>query len=288
MKDNMKVAVKIVILVLAVTLAIGGVMIYAKTKVEPPIAPHQTNQYLNDLSNCFSSFGKVKNGMQEDSILFVTLNRISIYAQEDKISKKEADDGLDMLLGKYTPLFLKRSFALFKQSTWYENDHRYMLWTINELRKIKHTDGALALKQTTKDSLAQVENIISRYNQARSISKHTNFSGVANAQSTISQARQYANDTWLSNCTDLVRALNNVKPSIAESHYNYAASMVEKLSQYCYFSKEYYDNTLVPQVDEAVSEYDNKASALYGSKKNVDALWNKAKAYYNEASLYYQ
>lgn len=284
----MKIAIKIVILVFAVTLAIGGVMIYAKTKVEPPQAPHQANQYMNDLSKCYNSFGKVSNGVQEDSILFVTWNRIKIFAQEDKISKKEADNGLDVLLGRYTPLFLKRSFALFKQSTWYENDHLYLLWNIKELRKIQYADGSSALKPTTKDSLAQVENIIARYNQARSISKHTHFSGVANAQSTISQARQYANDTWLSNCTDLVRALNNVRPSIAESHYNYAASMVEKLSQFRFFSQVYYDNTLVPQVDAAVTEYDNKASALYGSKKSVDALWNRAKAYYNEASLFYQ
>lgn len=284
----MKVAVKIVILILAVTLAIGGVMIYAKTKMDPPQSPRQTNQYMNDLSKCYDSFGKVNNGVQEDSILYVTWNRINIYAQEDKISRKDADNGLDILMEKYTPLFLKRSFALFKQSTWYETDHQYMLRTIKELRKVKHADGSLALKQTTNDSLSQVENIINRYNQARVISRHTHFSGVANAQSTISQARQYANDTWLSNCTDLVRALNNVKPSIAESHYIYASSMVEKLSQYRYYSREYYDNTLVPQVDAAVTEYDNKASALYGSKKNVDALWNRAKTYYNEASMYFQ
>ena len=285
---NMKVAVKIFILVLAVTLAIGGVMIYAKTKVEPPQAPRQTNQYLNDLSKCYNSFGNANNGIQEDSILFVTWNRIVIYSQEGRISKKEADNSLDKLLGKYTPLFLKHSFDSFKHSTWYENYHQYMLLTIKELRKIKHVDGSLALKQTTNDSLTQVENIISRYNQARAISKRTHFSGVANAQSTISQARQFANDTWLSNCTDLVRALNNVRPSIAESHYNYAVSMVEKLSQFRHFSQTYYDGTLVPQVDAAVTEYDNKASALYGSKKNVDALWNRAKAYYNEASLYFQ
>ena len=34
----MKVIVKIIILVIAITLAIGGVMIYAKTKVDPPVA----------------------------------------------------------------------------------------------------------------------------------------------------------------------------------------------------------------------------------------------------------
>lgn len=64
--------------------------------------------------------------------------------------------------------------------------------------------------------------------------------------------------------------------------------MVSKLSQYRSYSKTYYDNTLVPQVDAAVTEYDNKASALYGSKRDVNVLWNRAKSYYNEASLYFQ
>lgn len=283
----MKVFVKILILVLALTLAIGGVMIYAKTKVEPPKAPHQTNQYLNDLSRSYGMYNKKINALQEDSVLFVTINRISIFVQENKITKNDADKGTDVLLGKYVPLFLNRSFANFKHSEWYENDHQYMLSIINSLKQIKHSDGNQALKKETKDSLAQIENIISRYNQARAISKRTHFSGVANAQSTISQARQFANDSWLSNCTDLVRALNSVKSSLAESHYNYVSSMVEKLAQYRSFSQNYYDNTLVPQVDAAVTEYDNKASALYGSKKDVNALWNRAKNYYNEASLYF-
>lgn len=284
----MKVFVKILILVLAVTLAIGGVMIYAKTKVEPPKAPKQTNQYLYDLSNCYSSFKNVEKGNQEDSILLVTWNKINIYVKEDKINKSDADKATDALLDKYTPLFLKRSFALFKQSVWNENDHKYVLGVINSLKQMKHSDGNVALKKETKDSLTQIENIISRYNQARAISKHTHFSGIANAQSTISQARQFANDSWLSNCTDLVRALNNVKSSIAESHYNYVSSMVEKLAQYRSFSKTYYDNTLVPQVDAVVTEYDNKASALYGSKRDVNVLWNRAKSHYNDASLYFQ
>ena len=283
----MKVTVKIFILVLAITLAIGSVMIFAKTRVEPPMAPQQTNQYLNDLSKCYSTLNKGGNSSQEDSVFFVTWNRINIFMNEEKISKKEADGGTDVLLGKYTPLFLKRSFALFKQSVWYESDHKYMLGIIGSLKQIKHSDGSAALKKETKDSLALVENIISRYNQARALSKHTHFSGVANAQSSISQARQFANDSWLSNCTDLVHALNNVRPSIAESHYDYAVSMVEKLSQYRYFSKTYYEETLVPQVDAVVTEYDNKAFALYGSKRDVNVLWNRAKSYYNDASLYY-
>lgn len=237
----MKVFVKILILVLAITLAIGGVMIYAKTKVEPPKAPNQTNQYLDDLSQSNKMFGKKISGIQEDSVLFVTLSKINIFAKENKVTRNEADKAIDVLISKYTPLFLNRSFANFKRNEWYENDHQYMLSIINSLKQIKHSDGNQALRKETKDSLAQIENIISRYNQARAVSKRTHFSGVANAQSTISQARQFANDNWLSNCTDLVRALNSVKSSLAESHYNYVSSMVEKLAQYRSFSQNYYD-----------------------------------------------
>lgn len=283
----MKVAIKIFILILAITLAIGVVMIYAKTKVEPPKAPKQTNQYLNDLSKNNSALSGISGSLQEDSILSVTLNRIAVFEKEGKISPTEADKGLDNLLSVYTPRFLKRSFDKFKQGVWYEIDHKYMLKTIRLLKQIKHSDGNLALTKNTLDSLVKVENIIDRYNRARRISKTTRFTGISNAQSVISQARQYAKDEWLSNCSDLVHALNNVKPNIAESHYNYVVSMVEKLSQFKYYSSDYYENTLVPQVDAAVTEYDNKASALYGSKKDVNTLWNKAKRYYNDASSFF-
>ena len=107
----MKVAVKIIILVLAMALAIGGVMIYAKTKVEPPVAPKQTNQYLIDLSKCYSSFGKVNKGIQEDSIFYTAYNRIGIFLQEEKISKQEADKRVDLLLSHYIPLFLNLSYS---------------------------------------------------------------------------------------------------------------------------------------------------------------------------------
>lgn len=77
------------------------------------------------------------------------------------------------------------------------------------------------------------------------------------------------------------------KTSIAQSHYAYISAQVEKLSEYRFYGQQYYENTLVPQVDAAVTEYDNKANTLYGSKKDVNVLWNRARGYYNEASNYY-
>ena len=162
-----------------------------------------------------------------------------------------------------------------------------MLKEIADLRKIKHSDNTDVINNSTMDSLNVIVQTIDRYKQARRISRSTSFTSVSNAQSVISQARQFANDKYLSNCTDLKNALNSVRNEIAQSHYRYISAQVEKLSQYRYFSQSYYDNTLVPQVDAAVTEYDNKAAALYGKKQSVEPLWARARSYYNQASSYY-
>lgn len=283
----MKIAIKIIILAIALTLAIGGIMIYAKTKVEPPVATKSIDQFSKRVEDSYKVFSNVSTPYQEDSIFTTTISKIKIYCGEKKMDEEKGNAHIDKLLSVYTPLFLKRSFAKFDQAQWSESDHGYMLSVISNLRGIKHMDRTSALQKQTADSLALIESIISRYKQARAVCRRTGFHGISNAQTTISQAGQFARDRYLSHCTSLVSALNNVKANIAQAHYNYISNMVEKLSQYRFYNKDYYENTLIPQVDAAVTEYDNKAYALYGSKRDVNTLWNRARNYYNYASQYY-
>lgn len=283
----MKVTVKILILVLSIALAIGGVMVYAKTRVEPPVAFQPINQFEKDLNHLYSDLKKSGAAHEEDMIYLKTIDRISVFENENRLTQVESDKHRDKLVACYSPIFLKRCFTAFDKSDWKDIDHSYMLIVSKRLHSVKHTDGSKVLRKTTIDSLTLVENIISDYRQARIISRSTAYKGVTSAQNTINQAKKYANDTYISKCTDLRNALNNVRSGIAQSHYNYISSEVEKLSNYRYYGQQYYENTLVPQVDAAVTEYDNKANALYGSKKDVNVLWNRARGYYNEASNYY-
>lgn len=283
----MKITAKILILVLSIALAIGGVMMYAKTRVEPPTAFQPINQFEKDLNQSYSKLKKSDSVRQEDSIYVQTIDRISVFEKESRLTPAESDKHQDKLLGCYSPIFLKRCFSKFDNPVWNIADHNYMLTVSNRLQSVKHSDKSQVLHKSTLDSLILVEKIISNYRQAKSISRSTAYHGVANAQNTINQAKNYANDKYLSKCTDLRNALNSVKANIAQSHYSYISAQVEKLSEYRYYSKQYYENTLVPQVDAAVTEYENKATSLYGSKKDVNVLWNKARGYYNEASNYY-
>lgn len=283
----MKVIAKIFILVLSIALAIGGVMMYAKTRVEPPTAFQPINQFEKDLNQSYSKLKKSDSARQEDSIYVQTIDRISVFEKESRLTPAESDKHRDKLLGCYSPIFLKRCFSAFDKSVWKDSDHDYILIVSKRLHSVKHSDGSKVLNETTIDSLTLVENIISNYRQAKNISRSTTFRNVSSAQNTINQAKKYANDTYISKCTDLRNALNNVRTSIAQSHYAYVSAQVDKLSEYKYYGQQYYENTLVPQVDAAVTEYENKATSLYGSKKDVNVLWNRARGYYNEASNYY-
>ena len=284
----MKITAKITILIVSIMLAISGVMIFAKTIVEPPMALKQKNQYSMNLAECLASLATAESEAKENSVFIITADRIIFFESEGKLTKADADNSIDDLLGRYTPLFLKHSFDKFQKSIWHDGDHNYMLNVIGFLKSIKHSDGTQALANSTLDSLNTVEKIINNYHQARSLSKRTSYSGVSNAQNVINQARKYATDAWLSHCNELLNALNSVKSKLAQSHYNYISAQVEKLSQYRYYGQEYYENTLIPQVDADVTEYDNKALALYGSKRDVNSLWNKARSYYNDALSYYE
>ena len=283
----MKTTIKIIILLLAVTCAIGGVMIYAKTKVAPPVIVNQTNQYKQDVNKLVKEEMASEDAKTEDEVFAKAIDRIRIFAQEGKMEASEADQSLDLFVGSYSPRFLKRCFAAFSQSEWKDKTHNYILSQSALIKGLTHSDKTSVIQKSTIDSLNLAASIISDYRDARRVSRVSTFTGYDNARSSISKARTYANNQYLSNCRTLLYDLNTVKSRLAESCYNQVVAKVDELGNYHRYDKSYYENTLVPQVDQVVTNYDNKAAAIFGSKENVNTLWNRAKDHYNNAMDYY-
>lgn len=284
----MKSIVKIIILIVATALAIGGVMVYAKTRVAPPVATESIDQYSKNLSDGIKLLEDAEFPNAADSLLWTLLNKTYIYVAESKLSEEAGDEMIAGVLSNYTPRFVEYAYDAFSKSRWSDAHHRQMLAAIQTLRGVEYHDGTAALKRDDLNALSKIQGIISDYRQARAISRQPVFRGVHDAQNTISLARKYAGSQYLSNCKDLVKDLNDVKSKIAASHYRHIQSKVNSLSQYRNHTQADYENILIPQVDAAVTEYDNKAVALYGSKRSVDPLWDKAREYYNESLEYYK
>ncbi len=284
----MKTTIKIIILLLAVTCAIGGVMFYAKTKVTPPVVVSQINQFKQDVNKLISEEKSSKDAKTEDQVFAKGVDRIRLFAQEGKLEGSEADRCLDLFVGSYSPRFLRRCFAAFNKSEWNDKTHQYILSQSDLLKKVTHSDKTSVIPKSTIDSLNLAASIIKNYRDAKRVSRVSTFTGYDNARSSISKARTYANDQYLSNCRTLVNDLTSVRSKLAKSCYNQVVAEVDKLGNYTNYTKSYYDNTLVPHVDQVVTNYDNKATAIFGTKENVNALWDRAKAHYNKAMEYYE
>jgi hypothetical protein len=86
-----------------------------------------------------------------------------------------------------------------------------------------------------------------------------------------------------------VTALNAVKSKLGDSHYNFVSRQVESLANYSnyYYNQDYYVNTLVGQVQQHITDYENNAESLYGIAKNVKSLWDKADTYCEQANSYF-
>ena len=86
----MKNTIKISILLLAIILAIGGVLVYAHTKVAPPQSPAYTNQYNLDLLQSYKKLSNAEDELQSDSIFSTASDRIKIFDNENKFDDKES------------------------------------------------------------------------------------------------------------------------------------------------------------------------------------------------------
>lgn len=284
----MKTIVKILILFFSISLTVLSVMIYAKTKVEPPLATETFDQYSRCLDESLNLFSMAETPEQEDSLFFAIEGKIRFYVEQEKVDPRKGNSYLSELCSHYAPLFIKHSMAKFYESEWNTNDHRYILGKSDYLESLRNFSDAQVLEQETIESLNKIRGIISDYKQACAISRKTYFTNINDARSTINKAKEYAEDRYLSHCTTLVNRLGRVKSSIEASHYNYVCASINRLAQFKDYKQDYYDNTLVPEIQTIIEVYDKNAKKLYGSKRDVDVLWEQARTHYHEGLNYYK
>ena len=288
----MKTIVKILILFFSLSLTVLSVMIFEKTKVEPPLATETFDQYSKCLDESLSLFSrvdsKVETPEQEDSLFFAVEKKIRFFADQNKVDAMTGNRYLSELCSRYAPLFIKRSMAKFYDSEWYASDHKYMLDKSDYLESLRNFSDAQVVDQEIVASLNKIKSIIDDYREARAISRKTYFTNINDARSTIKKANEYAKDHYLSHCTSLVNSLGWVQSFIGASHYDYVCAAVNKLAEYKSYKQDYYDNTLVPEIQAIIEVYDNNAETLYGTKRDVNVLWEQARAYYREGLNYYE
>ena len=238
------VASKLIILSVAIATAIGGVLFFVRYIVNPPedVSAVATAEHVfnPDIKDIVASYNPDTLSLKEAEVSYDALvDRSSIFSEDSLIiDKKIFDNAIAESSEKFTKCFISWSIDKFNKSTWNTGDHEVMLRLISKMRKVSIEEGSKkALSSETLSSLTEIESVINDFKKAWSVTKKTTFSDYQKVTSIRNEARTYANKKYLSNCTNLVNALNMIGEKQENSCYNQLLKTVERL-QYLYYFED--------------------------------------------------
>lgn len=279
---------KILILGVVIAIAVAGVLVFYPTIVAPPIDVPVENLYKASLDNDIAGFSETESSAFNDSIYNTVINKLELYRTEAFLTEKELDYETKTLVQKYLPIFSAQCYKRFQSSVWRETDHKTILSRISNLRTLKVNNGETeAVTGSYSQDLKNIEHIISQYNKAKAVAKHSSFYSVKDANEKIKAAEAYMAADYLKNCIALVNNLSEVKVKIGNSHFNKVVAKVEEMKKYRDMTEEVFE-VLVVSTNNMINEYNDNRSNYGNSAKSTDNLRGKANDYYKEARTYYE
>lgn len=285
MAMNVKnISFKVVLLLLVMLVAIGAVLIFAKTIAEnPPESPQvTTDKYNGDLKGLISKL----NEPDYDSLEYqyqMLKDRINLFAEEGLIDENKKESLMQNFIEVYVGKFNDWCNRCFSNSVWNDKgQHLAMLTRIGEIRKMN-----LANMNSYSSTLKGIDDIITDYNEAWKLTKRTDW---RNANTILSSANRYKSKYPLSNCVALMDALSQLPENLGKRHRNHVYNEIEKLGQSSYYSYNSVCSykSLVNSVNNEIKEYKN-CKSLYNdyNDMNVNNMKNRCSQEKRYAENYY-
>ena len=264
MKRNI---IKSILVVGAIILAIGAILYYKNTVIDPP------KQFV---------FGNTHNKALCKEIKLLTSDSLEIqYADvlyminRDEVEKLVGRDTLDLriedALIKYIPLFISRCNSSFAASVWNtpEWSHHFMKNRIYQLKHFENSKGNLVVEPNSNyiKQLDDVLKVIDNYDNAWQLAYCTDYKDLETTKKREKQARDYLNDNKLKNCVALVQKLKELPSAIQASHLTFLKNNSEL---YCKGIKGYkeYLSALKNILEIIIPEY----ASYYGNSDEINEI----------------
>ena len=268
-------SIKITLLILAIVLAVGGVMWFLKTVVSPPgKMSFKTNHDAIAVNEAIDNFELTAKSGDAYGEYYAIMDLLRRTHSEGKITDAEYDAALTKFINLYTPFFASYAMGTFSNSEWPDTVLTYIDKRIDALRNVSTTTGVGLVAQNDANSeLTHFRQVVKNYRDAQKHSRHTSFSSVDNARSTLAKAREYSSDPFLSNNAALTKALGDMPSKINSSHMTSLRNKLSAAKSYVY-SNDFY--TYLSKFNEALKEYNNNAMNLYGTVTSTSKLVSDA------------
>ena len=277
-------SIKIILLVVAILLAVGGVMAYYKTIVSPPGKLQFKNQHVNSDKKDISKVKSVNTDFVLDSVFVAITHELDLQLANSFLTEQERNELLELFATQYVPTYVSACNSKFGKSVWNEGELQKMNSRISELQALVTTDKKTVIQGEANSSLNEVHNVIVNYYEAKKAASASGYNGLQAAKQKIATARKYASMSPINNCTDLVSRLNSVSTRLEQAHYSYLVGQVERLRPYYNYSQTEYDNVAL-SIAEKLEEYKNNAKSTYGRVSDISSLESRAGNYYSNATF---
>lgn len=276
--------IKIILLVVAILLAVGGVMAYYKTIVSPPGKLEFSNQYVNAAKKDISKVQSASTDIALDTTFVGITHELDLLLSNSFLSDQERNELMESFASQYVPTYISFCNSMFSKSVWNEGELQKINARISELQALKTTDQKIIIQGEANASLNKVRNVIVNYYDAKKAASARGYNGLESAKQRIATARRFASMSPINNCSNLVSRLNSVSSRLEQAHYAYLAGQVERLRPYYNYSQTEYDN-LALSISDKLEEYKNHAKSVYGKASNISELESRAGNYYSNASF---
>ena len=277
-------SIKIILLVVAILLAVDGVMAYYKTIVSPPGKLQFKNQHVNSDKKDISKVKSVNTDFVLDSVFVAITHELDLQLANSFLTEQERNELLELFATQYVPTYVSACNSKFGKSVWNEGELQKMNSRISELQALVTTDKKTVIQGEANSSLNEVHNVIVNYYEAKKAASASGYNGLQAAKQKIATARKYASMSPINNCSDLVSRLNSVSTRLEQAHYSYLAAQVERLRPYYNYSQTEYDNVAL-SIAEKLEEYKNNAKSTYGRVSDISSLESRAGSYYSNATF---
>lgn len=277
-------SIKIILLVVAILLAVGGVMAYYKTIVSPPGKLEFKNQYVNSDKKDISLVKSAKTDSALDSFFVAITHELDLQLANSFLTNQERNELLELFATQYIPVYVSACNSKFSKSVWNEGELQKINTRISELQGLTTTENKVVVQGEANASLNEVHNVIVAYYEAKRAASAGGYNGIQAAKQKIATAKRYASMSPINNCTDLVSRLNSVSARLEHAHYSYLVGQVERLRPYYNYSQTEYDNIAL-SISEKLDEYKKNAKSTYGRVSDISSLESRAGSYYSNASF---
>ena len=277
-------SIKIILLVVAILLAVGGVMAYYKTIVSPPGKLEFKNQYVNSDKKDISQVKSANTDLALDSFYVAITHELDLQLANSFLTNQERNELLELFATQFVPTFVSACNSKFSKSVWNEGDLQNINTRISELQGLVTTDNKIVIQGKAYSSLSEIHNVIVAYYEAKKAAYVGGYNGLQAAKQRIATAKKYALMSPINNCSNLVSRLNSVPSRLEQAHYSYLVGQVEKLRPYYNYSQTEYDNIALG-ISEKLDEYKKNAKSTYGRVSDISSLENRAGSYYSNATF---